>query len=99
MTEMNPVAMILYAAQNYPDSLEIMPLTLMGKVKRSKKMTKTIDGTLCDLTKPAEAHVALPDEWAKKLINAPDEHMYMMVRIGRAAKEREESLIVLPGEV
>ena len=97
--EQNPVAMILYAAQNYPENLEILPWIVIDKPKRSVKSSKASNGPMVDYVKPAKVMLAIPDEWAKKLLNAPEEHSYMMIRIDSQTNKRQESAIILPGEV
>lgn len=84
----NPRKAVEFALQKYPERVEMVPLgeLVVESARQNEK-------------RPAYVKLAVPDEVVKGLRGRPGEgDLLLLVRVPREVLERQESLIILPGE-
>lgn len=86
----NPRRSLAYALEKYPERVEMVPLRDLV-IESARKNDK----------RPAFVKLSVPDELVKQLRGRPgdDADLVLLVRVPREVLQRQESLIVLPGEV
>ena len=85
----DPRKAIEFALQKYPERVEMVPL---GEI--------VVESARQNEKRPAYVKLAVPDEVVKGLRGRPGEgDLVLLVRVPREVLERQESLIILPGEV
>lgn len=86
----NPRRSLAYALEKYPERVEMVPLRDLV-TESARKNDK----------RPAFVKLSVPDELVKQLRGRPgdDADLVLLVRVPREVLQRQESLIVLPGEV
>lgn len=78
-----------FAIEKYPQQVEALPVDRL-----------VVDSARQNEKRPAYLKLAVPDEFVKTLRGAPDSRdLVLLVRVPREIAEREDSRIVLPGEV
>jgi len=84
-----PARSLAYALEKYPERVEIVPLDRL-----------VIESARQNPKRPAYVKLAVPDEVVKSVRgSAPGDDLVLLVRVPREILERQESRIVLPGEV
>ncbi|HWM93215.1 MAG TPA: hypothetical protein VN493_20795 [Thermoanaerobaculia bacterium] len=85
----NPIRSLTYALEKYPERVELIPLRdLVAESARQNEK------------RPAYVKLNVPDEIVKGLRGNPDDtDLVLVVRVPREILQRQDSLIVLPGEV
>lgn len=86
----NPMKSLAYALEKYPERVEMVPLRdLMTESARQNEK------------RPAWVKLNVPDEIVKQLRGRKDDDsdLVMLIRVPREVLQRQDSLIVLPGEV
>lgn len=85
----NPLKTLAYALEKYPQRVEAVPVRqlLMDSARQNPK-------------RPAYVKLAVPDEVVKSLRGRAEDadDLVLLVVVPKEVREREESLIVLPGE-
>lgn len=86
----NPRRSLAYALEKYPERVEMVPLREL--VTESARQNDK---------RPAFVKLSVPDEIVKQLRGRPgdDADLVLLVRVPREVLQRQDSLIVLPGEV
>lgn len=86
----NPRKSLAYALEKYPERVEMVPLRELV-TESARKNDK----------RPAFVKLSVPDEIVKQLRGRPgdDADLVLLVRVPREVLQRQDSLIVLPGEV
>jgi hypothetical protein len=85
----NPRNALAFALEKYPERVEMVPLQEL--VTESARQNPK---------RPAYVKLAVPDDVVKGLRGRPEEtDLVLLVRVPRQVLERQESLIILPGEV
>ena len=86
----NPRRSLAYALEKYPERVEMVPLRELV-TESARKNDK----------RPAFVKLSVPDEIVKQLRGRPgdDADLVLLVRVPREVLQRQDSLIVLPGEV
>lgn len=85
----NPKNALVFALEKYPERVEMVPLQEL--VTESARQNPK---------RPAYVKLAVPDDVVKGLRGRPEEtDLVLLVRVPRQVLERQESLIILPGEV
>lgn len=86
----NPRKSLAYALEKYPERIEMVPLRELV-TESARKNDK----------RPAFVKLSVPDEIVKQLRGRPgdDADLVLLVRVPREVLQRQDSLIVLPGEV
>jgi hypothetical protein len=84
----NPKNSLIYALEKYPERVEMVPLEQL--VTESARQNPK---------RPAYVKLEVPDEMVKTLRGREDKDLLLLVRVPKEILERQESLIVLPGEV
>ena len=85
----NPKSSLIYALEKYPERVEMVPLEQL--VTESARQNPK---------RPAFVKLEVPDEMVKSLrTRGDDKDLLLLVRVPRQVLERQDSLIVLPGEV
>ena len=86
----NPRKSLAYALEKYPERVEMVPLREL--VTESARQNDK---------RPAFVKLSVPDEIVKQLRGRPgdDADLVLLVRVPREVLQRQDSLIVLPGEV
>lgn len=84
----NPKKSLIYALEKYPERVEMVPLEQL--VTESARQNPK---------RPAWVKLEVPDEMVKSLRGREDKDLLLLVRVPKEILERQESLIVLPGEV
>ena len=89
MSGSDPLETLRFALEKYPQKVEIVPLQqLVTETARQNER------------RPAWAKIALPDEVVKSLRGGDTSgEMVLLVRVPREVISRQDSRIVLPGEV
>lgn len=86
----NPIKSLAYALEKYPERVEMVPLRDL--VTESARQNEK---------RPAWVKLNVPDEIVKQLRGRPDDNadLLLLVRVPKEVLQRQDSLIVLPGEV
>ena len=86
----NPLKSLAYALEKYPGRVEIVPIQELV-TESARKNDK----------RPAFVKLSVPDEIVKQLRGRPgeDTDLVLLVRVPKEILQRQDSLIVLPGEV
>lgn len=85
----NPIRSLAYALEKYPERVEMVPLREL--VTESARQNDK---------RPAFVKLSVPDEVVKQLRGRPDDaDLVLLVRVPKEVLQRQDSLIVLPGEV
>ena len=85
----NPIRSLAFALEKYPERVEAIPLREL--VSESARQNEK---------RPAYVKLNVPDEIVKGLRGNPDDtDLVLVVRVPREILQRQDSLIVLPGEV
>ncbi len=86
----NPAKSLAYALEKYPERVEMIPIREL--VTESARQNDK---------RPAFVKLAVPDHLVKGLRGRQEEQqdLVMLVVVPKEVLERQESLIVLPGEV
>ena len=85
----NPRKSLSYALEKYPERVELIPLREL--VSESARQNEK---------RPAYVKLNVPDEIVKGLRGNPDDtDLVLVVRVPKEILQRQDSLIVLPGEV
>lgn len=86
----NPRKSLAYALEKYPERVEMVPLRELV-TESARKNDK----------RPAFVKLSVPDEIVKQLRGRPgdDADLVLLVRVPKEVLQRQDSLIVLPGEV
>jgi hypothetical protein len=86
----NPIQSLAYALEKYPGRVEIVPIQELV-TESARKNDK----------RPAFVKLSVPDEIVKQLRGRPgeDTDLVLLVRVPKEILQRQDSLIVLPGEV
>lgn len=88
----NPIRSLAYALEKYPERVEIVPIQELV-TESARKNDK----------RPAFVKLSVPDEIVKQLRGRPDDardgDLVLLVRVPKEILKRQDSLIVLPGEV
>jgi hypothetical protein len=85
----NPIRSLSYALEKYPERVELVPLREL--VAESARQNGK---------RPAYVKLNVPDDVVKGLRGNPDEtDLVLIVRVPKEILQRQDSLIVLPGEV
>ena len=83
------VKSLAFALDKYPDRVEALPVDRL-----------VLDSARQNSKRPAYLKLAVPDEMVKTLRGREDARdLLMLVRVPREVVKREDSRIVLPGEV
>lgn len=80
---------LAFALQKYPERVELMPLDqlLQDSARQNGK-------------RPAYVKLSVPDDIVKTLRGRPEQRdLVLLVRVAKDVLEREDSLLVLPGDV
>ena len=78
-----------FALEKYPDRIEALPVERL-----------VLDSARQNAKRPAYVKLAVPDDMVKTLRGDPESRdLVLMVRVPREILDREDSRIVLPGEV
>jgi len=85
----NPLKSLAYALEKYPERIEAVPIREL--VAESARQNEK---------RPAFVKLNVPDDVVKGLRGRPEEtDLVLIVRLPREVLQRQDSLIVLPGEV
>ncbi len=85
----SPLQTLAFALEKYPERVEAVPIRRL-----------VIDSARQNPKRPAYVKLAVPDEVVKAARgNADAGDLVLLVRVPREVLEREDSRIVLPGEV
>ena len=85
----NPLKNLAYALEKYPERVEVVPIQELV-TESARKNDK----------RPAFVKLSVPDEVVKQLRGRPgDTDLVLLVRVPKEVLQRQDSLIVLPGEV
>lgn len=85
----NPRRSLAYALEKYPERVEMVPIQEL--VTESARQNDK---------RPAFVKLSVPDEIVKQLRGRPDDtDLVLLVRVPKEILQRQDSLIVLPGEV
>ncbi|HET9228659.1 MAG TPA: hypothetical protein VFR31_18415 [Thermoanaerobaculia bacterium] len=86
----NPLKSLAYALEKYPERIEMVPLRDL--VTESARQNEK---------RPAYVKLNVPDEIVKQLRGRADDDndLVLLVRVPKEVLQRQDSLIVLPGEV
>lgn len=85
----HPARSLAYALEKYPERVEVVPLERLV-IETARQNPK----------RPAYVKLAVPDEVVKAVRgSSPGDDMVLLVRVPREVLERQESRIVLPGDV
>ena len=88
-TPPNPIKSLAYALEKYPERIEAVPIREL--VAESARQNEK---------RPAYVKLNVPDDVVKGLRGRPEEtDLVLIVRLPREVLKRQDSLIVLPGEV
>ena len=83
------LASLGFALEKYPERVEALPVDRL-----------VMDSARQNLKRPAYVKLAAPDDLVKTLRGDPNSRdLVLVVRVPREILEREDSRIVLPGEV
>ena len=87
---LNPRESLLYAAEKYPERLEMIPLEQI-----------VVDSARSNARRPAFVKLAVTDEMVKALRGPSDKskNLLLLVSIPKDVLERSESKIILPNEI
>ena len=86
----SPLKNLAFALEKYPERVEIVPIQELV-TESARKNDK----------RPAFVKLSVPDEVVKQLRGRPgdDTDLVLLVRVPKEILQRQDSLIVLPGEV
>ena len=85
----NPLKSLAYALEKYPERIEAVPIREL--ISESARQNEK---------RPAFVKLNVPDDVVKGLRGRPEEtDLVLIVRLPREVLQRQDSLIVLPGEV
>lgn len=85
----NPIKSLAFALEKYPERIEAVPIREL--VAESARQNEK---------RPAFVKLNVPDDVVKGLRGRPEEtDLVLIVRLPREVLQRQDSLIVLPGEV
>ena len=85
----NPLKSLAFALEKYPERIEAVPIREL--VAESARQNEK---------RPAFVKLNVPDDVVKGLRGRPEEtDLVLIVRLPREVLQRQDSLIVLPGEV
>ena len=86
----NPLKSLAYALEKYPERVEMVPLRDL--VTESARQNEK---------RPAYVKLNVPDEIVKQLRGraGDDNDLVLLIRVPKEVLQRQDSLIVLPGEV
>jgi len=85
----NPLKSLAFALEKYPERIEAVPIREL--VSESARQNEK---------RPAYVKLNVPDDVVKGLRGRPEEtDLVLIVRLPREVLQRQDSLIVLPGEV
>lgn len=84
----DPRQALAYALERYPERVEAVPVREI-----------LLDSARQNPRRPAYLQLAVPDEVVKAVRGGGDSDLLLLVQVPREVLERQESRILLPGEV